>query len=73
MKRVQFWQRNLSQVTTVMLSAAIEKDDKTEQLQIQSAYEDIIAKFNEVIHTFYQNSIRRRVFLLDLSSDSCAS
>lgn len=73
MKRIQFWQRNLSQVTTVMLSAAIEKDDKTEQLQIQSVYEDIIAKFNEVIHTFYYNPTRRRIFLLNLSSDSCVS
>jgi hypothetical protein len=49
MKRIQFWQRNLSQVTTVMLSMAIEKDKKSEQLQIQSAYDDIITKFNEVI------------------------
>jgi hypothetical protein len=50
MQRIQFWQRNLSQVATVMLSATIEKDNKSEQLQIQSAYEDIITKFNEVIH-----------------------
>jgi len=50
MKRIQFWQRNLSQIATVMLSATIEKDNKSEQLQIQSAYEDIITKFNEVIY-----------------------
>jgi hypothetical protein len=49
MERIQFWQRNLSQVTTVMLSATIEKDNKSEQIQIQTAYEDIITKFNEVI------------------------
>ena len=49
MKRIQFWQRNLSQITTVILTAAIEKENKSEQLQIQLAYEDIINKFNEVI------------------------
>ena len=58
MKRIQFWQRNLSQVTTVMLSIAIEKDKKSEQLQIQSAYDDIITKFNEVIYCliFFQSN-----------------
>jgi hypothetical protein len=50
MKRIQFWQRNLSQVTTVMLSMAVEKDNKSDQLQIQAAYEDVITKFNEVIY-----------------------
>ena len=49
MQRVEFWQRNLSQVMTVMLSASIEKDQKSDQEQIQIAYEDIINKFNEVI------------------------
>ncbi|CAF3470465.1 unnamed protein product [Rotaria sp. Silwood1] len=47
-ERIQFWQRNLSQVAIVMLSTIIEKDNKSEQLQIQTAYEDIITKFNEV-------------------------
>lgn len=49
MERIQFWQRNLSQIGIVMLSSAIEKDTKPEQTQIQSAYEDVISKFNEVI------------------------
>ncbi|CAF0931439.1 unnamed protein product [Rotaria sordida] len=48
MERIQFWQRNLSQIAIVMLSIAIEKDNKSEQLQIQTAYEDIITKFNEI-------------------------
>ncbi|CAF3100134.1 unnamed protein product [Rotaria socialis] len=48
MERIQFWQRNLSQVAIVMLSAAVEKDNKSEQAQIQTAYEDIITKFNEI-------------------------
>ncbi|CAF1342878.1 unnamed protein product [Rotaria sp. Silwood1] len=48
MERIQFWQRNLSQVAIVMLSTMIEKDNKSEQLQIQTAYEDIITKFNEI-------------------------
>ncbi|CAF0945639.1 unnamed protein product [Rotaria sp. Silwood1] len=47
-ERIQFWQRNLSQVAIVMLSTIIEKDNKSEQLQIQTAYEDIITKFNEI-------------------------
>jgi hypothetical protein len=50
MQRVQFWERNLSQVTTVILTATIENDNKSQQLQIQTAYEDIITRFNEVIH-----------------------
>ena len=48
LQRVQFWEKNLSQVATVMLTATIEKEKKSQQLQIQSAYEDIISKFNEV-------------------------
>ncbi|UJR09297.1 hypothetical protein I4U23_013540 [Adineta vaga] len=48
MERVQFWQRNLSQVSTVMLTEAIEKDSKSEQEQVQTVYEDILTKFNEV-------------------------
>ncbi|CAF5104218.1 unnamed protein product, partial [Rotaria socialis] len=36
MERIQFWQRNLSQVAIVMLSAAVEKDNKSEQAQIQT-------------------------------------
>ena len=50
MQRVQFWERNLSQVATVMMTTTIEKDKKSQQTQIQSAYEDIVSKFNEVIH-----------------------
>ena len=48
MNRIDFWQKNLSQVTTVMASVAIERDSKSDELQIQAAYEDIIKKFNEV-------------------------
>ncbi|CAF1248789.1 unnamed protein product [Adineta steineri] len=48
LERIEFWQRNLSQIATVMRSITIEKDNKSEQLQIQTAYEDIITKFNEI-------------------------
>jgi hypothetical protein len=61
MQRVQFWERNLSQVATVMLTTTIEKDKKSQQGQIQSAYEDIITKFNEVIHTNF-TAVREDMF-----------
>ena len=47
-ERMQFWQRNLSQVAIVICTESIEKSNKSEQTQIQTAYEDILAKFNEV-------------------------
>lgn len=55
MQRMEFWQRNLSQIATVMISSSIEKD------QIQTAYEDLIAKYHEV--TTFPREIRRRNIL----------
>lgn len=49
MQRVQFWERNLSQIGTVMSTTPIGKEKKSQQTQIQKAYEDILAKFHEVI------------------------
>ena len=49
LQRVQFWERNLSQISTVILTSAIEKNSKSQQVQIQKAYEEILAKFQEVI------------------------
>ena len=54
MQRVQFWERNLSQVATVMLTTPIEKEKRSQQTQIQSTYEDIITKFNEVSYPIVQ-------------------
>lgn len=51
MQRVQFWERNLSQISTVISTSAIEKGQKSQQIQIQKAYEEILAKFQEVIHS----------------------
>lgn len=48
MQRVQFWERNLSQIGTVMSTTPIGKEKKSQQIQIQKAYEDILAKFHEV-------------------------
>lgn len=42
MERMEFWQRNLSQLATVMIALSIEKE------QIQNAYEDVLSKYNQV-------------------------
>ena len=55
MQRIEFWQRNLAQVTIVTLAKAIEQDNQSEQSQIQSVYEDIIKKFNEVMRINIKN------------------
>ena len=49
--RIQFWQKNLSQITTVLLSLSIDLDQRHDPSHIQSIYEDILKKFNQVIFT----------------------
>jgi hypothetical protein len=58
MQRIQFWQKNLSQITTVILSSAIDNHYQADQTHIQLAYDDIIKKFNEVCRNRRQEILR---------------
>lgn len=46
--RVAFWQKNLSQISSVFLSSSIHLDHRHDPSEVQSAYDDILKKFREV-------------------------
>jgi len=48
MQRIEFWERNLSQLATVLVCSPVEKDE------VQTAYDDILSKFQQ-IRQLYRN------------------